>query len=167
MPDDEPTTDGEPRWLSQEEQRAWESIATLLFRLPGPLENQLQHDSGLTLFEYMVLSYLSMSPGRTARMSALARLTNSSLSRLSNVVTRCERRGWITRSTDPDDARYTVASLTDGGYQQVVDAAPGHVEAVRHYVIDPLTPAQLRAVTAAVDRIRPLLPDGESPRRGC
>lgn len=168
MPDEERPAD-EPRWLSEEEQRAWESIATLLFRLPGPLENQLQRDSGLTLFEYMVLSYLSMTPERTARMSELARLTNSSLSRLSNVVTRCERRGWITRSPDPDDARYTVASLSEDGYQQVVDAAPGHVEAVRHHVIDPLTPAQLRAITAAVDRIRPLLPHGEPPRtgRGC
>ena len=153
-------------WLSEEEQRAWESISTLLFRLPGPLENQLQRDSGLTLFEYMVISYLSMMPEHTARMSELARLTNSSLSRLSNVVTRCESRGWITRSPDPDDARYTVASLTGDGYQQVVDAAPGHVEAVRHYVIDPLTPAQLRTITAAVDRIRPLLPNGERPRGG-
>ena len=93
MADEEQT-----RWLSEEEQRAWESIATLLFRLPGPLENQLQRDSGLTLFEYMVISYLSMMPEHTARMSELARLTNSSLSRLSNVVTRCESRGWITRS---------------------------------------------------------------------
>lgn len=157
------------RWLSEEEQRAWESIATLLFRLPGPLESQLQRDSGLTLFEYMVLSYLSMMPDHIGRMSELARLTNSSLSRLSNVVTRCERRGWITRSPDPDDARYTVAMLTGSGYEQVVAAAPGHVEAVRHHVIDPLTPAQLRTITEAVDRIRPLLPHGEPPRgsRGC
>ena len=161
MPDDD--TD-EPRWLSEDEQRGWESVAALLFLLPGPLENQLQRDSGLSLFEYMVLSYLSMSPGHTARMSELARLSNSSLSRLSNVVSRCERRGWIERSPDPDDARYTIASLTGPGYERVVDAAPGHVDAVRRFVIDPLTPAQLRAVTAAVSQIRPLLDRPDRPR---
>jgi len=162
MPDDDRAE--EPRWLSEDEQRAWEAVATLLFKLPGPLESQLQRDSGLTLFEYMVLSYLSMSPEHTTRMSELARLSNSSLSRLSNVVTRCERRGWIERSPDPDDARYTVATLTGAGYQQVVDAAPGHVEAVRHFVVDPLTPAQLRAITTAVARIRPLLEGPDRPR---
>jgi len=45
------------------------------------------------------------------------------------------------------------ARLTDAGYDLVV-AAPGHVEAVRHYVIDPLTASQQRVLTEVADRLQ-------------
>ena len=89
MPDQETP---EPRWLSDAEQAAWLSLSGLMLRLPGALEAQLQRDSGLTMFEYFVLSSLSMHPDRTQRMSDLAYFINGSLSRLSNVVKRLEER---------------------------------------------------------------------------
>lgn len=140
-------------WLTQEEQEAWRAISVLFLQLPGTLDRQLQRDSGLTMFEYFVLSGLSMSPDRTMRMSDLAQWSNGSLSRLSNVAKRLEQRGWIDRRPDPDDGRYTIATLTDAGWDVVVAAAPGHVEAVRRHVLAPLTPAQLRTVAAAGLRI--------------
>jgi DNA-binding MarR family transcriptional regulator len=51
-------------------------------------------------------------------------------SALSNVVKRFEQRGWVERSPDPDDGRYTIAALTDSGYDVVVAAAPMHVRSV-------------------------------------
>jgi DNA-binding MarR family transcriptional regulator len=143
----------EPRWLSATEQRAWLAVSALMLQLPGPLDAQLQHDSGLTLFEYLVLSSLSMAPDRTARMSGLARLANGSQSRLSNVARRLEERGWLRREPDPSDGRSTVARLTDSGWDVVRAAAPGHVEAVRRMVIDPLTGPQLEALAAAAHGI--------------
>jgi len=99
-----------------------------------------------------------MTPGRTMRMSDLARANSSSLSRLSNVVKRLERRGFVRREPDPENGRYTVAILTDAGWDLVVAAAPGHVDAVRKYVIDGLSSEQvdaLRSVAGHVtDRIR-------------
>jgi DNA-binding MarR family transcriptional regulator len=136
----------DPRWLDPEEQDAWLAVAMLMFQLPGRLDAQLQHDSRLTLYEYLVLSSLSMRSARTARMSELAKLTNGSLSRLSNVAKRLEDRGWLVRDPDPRDGRYTVARLTPAGYDVVAAAAPGHVEAVRRLVIDPLTRTQIRAL---------------------
>src|ERR1700742_461288 len=110
------TTDsGEPRWLSGPEQEVWKAVAALMLQLPGPLDAQLQQDSGLSLYEYLVLSSLSMAPDRTARMSELARLANGSQSRLSNVARRLEDRGWLRREPDPNDGRSTVARLTDRG----------------------------------------------------
>ena len=147
------TSTAEPRWLSGPEQDAWRAIAALMLQLPGPLDAQLQQDSGLTLFEYLVLSSLSMEPEHTARMSGLARLSNGSLSRLSNVASRLERRGWIRRCPDPDDGRYTDATLTEEGWDLVVRAAPGHVAAVRHYVTGPLTATQARTLRAAAELI--------------
>ena len=126
----------------------------MMLMLSGPLDAQLQRDSRLSLFEYLVLSHLSHAPGRSLRMSELAQLANGSLSRLSNVVKRLEQRGWVHRQLDSCDGRYTVATLTDDGFATLAAAAPGHVEAVRHYVIDPLTTTQLRTITAAGQRIR-------------
>lgn len=71
-------------------------------------------------------------------MSQLAAQANASLSRLSHVVSRLEKRGWVTRLPCPDDARATLALLTDVGLEQVREAAPGHVETVRRLVMDPL-----------------------------
>ncbi|HEY6707932.1 MAG TPA: MarR family transcriptional regulator [Actinomycetota bacterium] len=79
-------------------------------------------------------------------------LAISSLSRLSNVVKRLERRGYLRREADPDDGRCTQAVLTDAGMAKVVETAPGHA-AVRGVVIDAVTPAQLRQLRAANDRI--------------
>ena len=148
-----PADTGEPRWLSSTETEAWQAVAALLLQLPGPLDAQLQQDSGLTLFEYLVLSSLSMAPDRTSRMSGLARLANGSQSRLSNVARRLEERGWLRREPDPRDGRSTVARLTDSGWDVVRAAAPGHVEAVRRMVIDPLTGPQLEALSAAAHSI--------------
>ena len=87
----------EPRWLADEEQQAWRPFAALLFRLPAALDAQLQRDAQLTHFEYMVLVSLSEAPDRALRMSDLAAMASGSLSRLSHVVSRLERRGWVRR----------------------------------------------------------------------
>jgi DNA-binding MarR family transcriptional regulator len=155
---------GEPRWLDAEEQRAWLALVGLMIRLPAALDAQLQRDAGISHFEYQVLAGLSMAPRRTRRMSELAEFVEGSLSRLSQVVGRLERRGWVSRTPDPDDGRYTLAVLTDDGWAKVVDTAPGHVGAVRGYVFDPLTRAQQRQLSAIGQRImRAIDPDNPCP----
>jgi DNA-binding MarR family transcriptional regulator len=150
----------EPRWLTPTEDEAWRAVMSLVLLLPSRLDQQLQRDVGISFFEYLVMSMLSMSEGRKNRMTELAAVTNSSLSRLSNVVKRLEAQGWVTRKPDPDDGRSTVATLTAAGYRVVVKAAPGHVEAVRHYVFDVLSPAQVRALAGArEDLFQSLHPD--------
>ena len=133
-----------PRWLDDEEQQAWIALASVFIRLPAALDAQLQRDAGISHFEYLVLSGLSMSVEHTMRMSDLAVVAEGSLSRLSQVVSRLERRGWVRRTPDPTDGRYTLAILTNEGWDKVVATAPGHVEAVRQLVFDPLTRTQQR-----------------------
>ncbi|HLH82894.1 MAG TPA: MarR family transcriptional regulator, partial [Trebonia sp.] len=103
-------------WLSAEEQAAWRPFAALLFRLPAALDAQLQRDAGISHFEYMVLASLSEAPGRTLRMSELAAMASGSLSRLSHVVSRMERRGWVRREPCPGDGRFINAVLTADGW---------------------------------------------------
>jgi DNA-binding MarR family transcriptional regulator len=152
--------DDEPPWLSAQEQDTWLGVATIALQLPGLLEAQLQKDAELGLFDYMVLSWLSMFPQRRLRMGELARLARGSMSRLSNVVKRLEERGFVQRAPDPDNGRYTIAMLTDTGWAKVVDAAPGHIRAVRRYVLDPLTTEQVRALQEVSGRIAERIRDG-------
>src|SRR5580692_4754439 len=118
-------------WLTAEEQAAWRSVVALLIRLPAALEAELQRDAGISSFEYMVLSGLSEAENRTLRMSDLAAMASGSLSRLSHVVSRLEKRGWVRREACPGDGRFVNAVLTDEGMAKVIETAPGHVEAVR------------------------------------
>ncbi|SDL74434.1 DNA-binding transcriptional regulator, MarR family [Corynebacterium mycetoides] len=131
-------------YLGAQERQVWDTLISVLVRLPAALDRQLHKDSGLSHFEYQVLSILSERPERTLRMSVLASRVESALPRLSQVVARLEKRGWVTRATDPSDGRYTLATLTDAGMEKVVATAPGHVDMVRRLVFDPLTKTQLR-----------------------
>jgi DNA-binding MarR family transcriptional regulator len=150
----------EPGWLDPEEQQTWRALASALVRLPAALDAQLHRDAGISHFEYQVLALLSEAPGRTLRMSALAAQAGGSLPRLSQVVARLEQRGWVRRTPDPADGRYTLATLTDQGQATVTQAAPGHVQEVRRLVIDPLTKTQLRQLREISRRvIRAIDPD--------
>ncbi|MFN2555392.1 MAG: MarR family winged helix-turn-helix transcriptional regulator [Nitriliruptorales bacterium] len=150
----------EPRWLGPDERRAWLALASVVMRLGPALDAQLRRDAGISHFEYTVMAALSEAPDRTMRMSELAALAEGSLSRLSQVVTRLEKRGWVRRAPDPADGRYTLAILTDAGWDKVVATAPGHVNEVRRIVFDPLTKTQPQQLNNIARRIlRAIDPD--------
>ncbi len=151
-----------PRWLDGDERAAWIALAKVLTWLPQRLDAQLQRDAGLSHAEYQVLSWLSMSEGRSARMSLVAARATVSLSHLSRVVGRMERRGWVERRPDPDDGRATLAVLTPEGWEKVVATAPGHVAEVRRLVLDPLTPEQVAGLGSALEQlVAALAPAGD------
>ncbi|MCD0447282.1 MarR family transcriptional regulator [Glycomyces sp. A-F 0318] len=149
-----PDSPDETLWLDAAEKETWTALISLILSLPGRLEAPLQREAGLTLFEYLTLSHVSEAPGRRLRMSELAFLANGSLSRLSNVVKRFEQRGWMERSPDPDDGRYTIASLTEAGYETVVAAAPAHVRAVRQVALDRLGADDRQALVRIAEKLR-------------
>jgi DNA-binding MarR family transcriptional regulator len=151
----------EPRWLDAEERAAWLSLVSLLIKLPAVLDAQLQRDAGLSHFEYNVLAGLSEAPDGSLRMSVLAALADGSLPRLSQVVARLERRDLVHRCPDPDDGRYTLATLTDAGRALVTAAAPGHVETVRSLVFDPLTKGKARQLRDICLRILSAIDPGD------
>lgn len=143
----------ETRWLDRDEQEAWIPLVTVLLMLPSALDAQLQRESGLTLYEYIVLSALSEIGGDGVRMSDLAAVTSAQPSRLSQVVTRMEQRDWVVRTPDPDDGRATRVILRPEGRRQLVSAAAGHVDAVREHVFDQLTPTQVHQLQRIAQRI--------------
>jgi DNA-binding MarR family transcriptional regulator len=117
------------------------------------LDRELQRDAGLSHAYYGILVALSEQPGRTMRMTDLARLLRYSKTRLSEAIARLVARGWVTREPCPSDRRSTYAVLSDAGFAALEAAAPGHVAGVRRHVFDRLRPeqvVQLRAIGEAI-----------------
>ena len=141
------------RWLSDEEMAAWKRLVAVLELLPGALDSQLRRDADLTHFDYYVLAMLSEAREKTLRMTLLAAQTSATLPRLSHVIRRLETRELVTRFPCPDDARATNVRLTDVGLQKVEATASGHVENVRHYVLDALTAEQITQLTLISDAL--------------
>ena len=137
------------RWLDEDELQAWLKLAGVMLKLAPALDSQLQRDSDLTHFDYLCLAMLSETEERTLPMSELAGRTNASLSRLSHVVSKLEKRGWVARCPSPASRRVTLVRLTEEGWDVLVAAAPGHVETVRSLVFDDLA----REDVAALHRI--------------
>jgi DNA-binding MarR family transcriptional regulator len=134
------------RWLSDDEQRAWLRLAGVMLKLSPALDSQLQRDSDLTHFDYLCLAMLSETDDRTLRMSDLAGRVNASLSRLSHVISKLERRGWVARQPSPHSRRVTLVTLTEEGWKVLVEAAPGHVETVRSLVFEGLSAEDVAAL---------------------
>ncbi len=133
-----------PRWLDDEEQRAWRAYLAAGRLLMDRLDRELQASAGMPVAYYEVLVQLSEAPDRAMRMSELARRSLSSPSRLSHAVARLEKLGWVLRQACDTDRRGAFAVLTDEGLRVLEQAAPGHVEGIRSHLFDHLSREQVR-----------------------
>ena len=134
----------ETPWLSEDEQCTWRAFLTAMRLLTDQLDRELQRDADMPHTYYEILVALSEAPERRLRMNQLADVCQSSRSRLSHAVSRLEEAGWVRREACPTDKRGALAVMTDRGFAAIESAAPGHVEGVRRYVFDVLTPEQVR-----------------------
>ncbi|MCV2394870.1 MarR family transcriptional regulator [Actinotalea sp. M2MS4P-6] len=148
-------TETDVRWLTAEQQQWWRSYLQGTARLTEALSRQLETDSGLSLNEYEVMVRLSEAEGRTMRMAELASSLVHSRSRVTHTVARMERRGLVERRACASDGRGINAVLTDQGMAALVEAAPGHVRAVREHLVDRLTDDQMRALGEAMQHVAP------------
>ena len=123
-------------WLTADEQRAWRAYLRAGTMLTARLNRQLQADCGLSLPEYEVLVQLSEVPGGKLRPFQLGLALDWEQSRLSHLLTRMSRRGFVARQDCPGDRRGAVVVLTDAGRAAIESAAPGHVAEVRRLVFD-------------------------------
>lgn len=135
-----------PRWLSEDEQRAWRSYLAANRLLMAELEKGFQQH-GLSSSDYEVLVHLSEAPERRLRMWELSRATLLEKSRLSHQITRMEKAGLVRRESCPGDRRGQFAVLTARGWETIKRVAPYHVEHVRASFIDRLDDDQLKTLT--------------------
>ncbi|HEV2451323.1 MAG TPA: MarR family transcriptional regulator [Streptosporangiaceae bacterium] len=142
-----------PRWLDEDEARAWRGYRRMRTLLDLQIARDLAHDSGLSTADYDVLSSVSESAGHTLRLGDLAAQMLWSKSRLSHHVSRMEQRGLVARQEYPSDGRGAVLTLTDAGWQAIRDAAPPHVESVRRHFLDQLSAEETRVLGDLTERV--------------
>jgi DNA-binding MarR family transcriptional regulator len=142
------------RWLDDQEQQVWRAYLDVMRLLMERLQKQTSDESGMSLGEYEVLVQLSEAPDRQLRMSQLADRIVHSRSRLTHTVGRMEQRGLVRRQPCEEDGRGVLCTLTDTGFDELVKAAPGHVEAVRSALFDPLTADDVAALGVAMEKVR-------------
>ena len=158
------------QWLDADQQEHWRAFRDGVALLFDALGRELDEETGLSLAEYEVLVRLSEAPGRTLRMSELAGELAHSRSRLTHTIRRMESAGLVERAPCPADARGVNCSMTEQGWQRLVEAAPSHVTSVRTHVVDPLTDEQLRALGTAMavlaQALRPSTPQATGVKKG-
>ncbi len=120
--------------------------------LPAAIDSNLQREAGISHFEFGVMAALSRQPGRRLQLKDLAVFANGSLSRLSHVISRLERQGWVRRMSGAN-GRATDAELTDKGYRKLMEASPIHFAEVRRLVFDVLTPEEVKELRRVTSRI--------------
>jgi len=140
-------------WLTANEQRAWRAYLRTGTLLTARLNRQLQADSGLSLPEYEVLVRLSEAPAGKLRPFQLGLTLDWEQSRLSHLLSRMARRGFVARQDCPGDRRGAEIVLTGPGRAAIESAAPGHVAAVRRLVFDQLDSAQAAVFGQAFEAI--------------
>lgn len=140
------------RWLSDDEQQTWQAFIRLRQRLDAALSAGLAQD-GLSTADYELLVPLSAAPGGCLRAKELAAEVCWEKSRLSKHLARMAARGLVDRRPAEDDARGILVELTPQGRKVLEKAAPNHVELVRRIFVDPMTPAEARALRSLADKV--------------
>lgn len=121
--------------------------------LPAELDAYLERSADLSHAEYGVLRCLSLHEDRELHMSRLAATASVTPSHLSRIVGRLEKRSLLERSTDPTDARRTLARLTPAGARLLAEVEPGYVAEVRARVFELLEDRQLEQLEDLAEAI--------------
>ena len=134
---------------------AWRELLRVHASLTRELDEELRRSHGLPLSSYDVLVNLESAAGRQMRMSELADAVLLSRSGLTRLVERLERDGLLTRADCPDDARGSLAVLTDEGMARLAQARKTHLRGVRERFLDHFDDGELERLGELWQRLLP------------
>jgi DNA-binding MarR family transcriptional regulator len=147
------------QWLDAHEQAAWRGFLAMQSKLLSHLGRELQRHSGLSDADFAVLVELSEAPQQRLRLRELGARLDWAKSRLSRQISRMAERGLVEREECLTDGRGAFAILTETGRTTIEAAAPRHLQEVRKWFIDALTPQQLDAMASISAAIVERLPE--------
>lgn len=143
----------ETRWLDDHEQKAWRAYLRMNTVLGAALSRQLQSESMLSMPDFEVLVHLTDADDARVRVSELAKVMRWEKSRLSHHLSRMEKRGLVGREECASDGRGAFIVLTPEGRAAIEAAAPSHVDAVRRFFFEVVTPEDVEALASIADRV--------------
>ena len=135
-----------PHTLSECQAAAWASYQRMRVQVAGQMNRELARKTGLSEADYEILTALTEAPDDSVRALALRCGLQWEKSRLSHQLRRMEERGLVQREECTEDNRGTIVRVTEAGRKIAAEARQHYEEAVRRYVIDVLSPAQLAAL---------------------
>jgi DNA-binding MarR family transcriptional regulator len=142
-----------PPRLDEDQRILWKAYRDLYQQLASALEAQMTRDAGLSGSEYAVLVVLSHTPDGVLRARELGVELGWDPSRLSHLVRRMEKRGFVAREECAEDGRGSMVRLTDAGRAAVDGVAPEHSEAIRRYFFNLLSSDELETLAAVFHRL--------------
>ncbi|MCF3106119.1 MarR family transcriptional regulator [Streptomyces roseoverticillatus] len=152
----------EPKWLDRDEMRAWRGYVAMSEMLEACLSQDLRK-AGLSSADYTVLVLLAEAPDGSLGLGELCTEAQWSKSRVSHQIRRMQGRGLVVREGDESDPRRARAVLTDRGAEALRAAAPVHVNGVRRYLLDHLTPEQQASLADIAISVLPHLSPAPLP----
>lgn len=128
---------------------AWRIFFEASTRVQGILENQLKVGVDMSLSDYNILLMLYESPGHRMRMGELAENLGFIPSRLTYLVARLTKAGWVEKQPSGRDRRGYVAVLTPKGIAATEKASRIHQATVRELLLDELTDVHIDQIVEA------------------
>ena len=133
-------------YLSEMEFRAWHGCLSFATQAMHALDAALRQAHGISLSEFDVLITLYNAPNRRLRMSELTQRVLITASGMTQLITRLERSGLVTRAVDEADRRSFFATLNAAGDDRLRQARSTHNEVIRERLIRRLSPEQLKTL---------------------
>ena len=132
---------------------AWRRLLAISSRVLRELDTSLDRRERMTVSEFDVLITLDNAPGRSLRMTDLARATMLTSGGMTRLVGRLEDRGLMRRDPDPDDARAFRACLTEGGRARLAQARVTHDAVIADHIGARLSASDVRAVERLLGKV--------------
>ena len=136
-----------------ERMTAWRSFLRAHAFLTRRLEGELLAEQDLPLASYDVLVQLVEAPEGRLRMTQLADRVLLSRSGLTRLVDRLERDGLVRRAAAPEDARGTLAVLTEAGRDRLRTASRTHLRGIAEHVTSKLSAEEAAVLTRLMSRL--------------
>jgi DNA-binding MarR family transcriptional regulator len=132
---------------------AWSALVAVYQSVLHDVVRALEDEAGIDSGVFSALAYLARAePAGRMRLSELHERMHPRYSQpgLSRLVQRMEADGWVERRADPDDGRASVLVLTRAGRTRFNRADAVYAAAVSEHFGRHLSPAQARALAAAL-----------------
>lgn len=130
-------------YLTDAEFRAWHGCVSFTNQTLAALDQALRARHGISVTEFDVLITLFNAPDGRLRMTELTRHVLVTASGLTQLVTRLDSKGLVSRTVDPQDRRSFFATLTMAGHARLREARPTHNDIIRERLTRRLTADQL------------------------
>jgi len=148
--------------------RAWIAFLRAYAAVTRRLEAELHAERDLGLAEYDALVQLALANRWRLRMSELAEQVVLSRSGVSRLVDRLEASGLVVRAACAEDARVSWATLTDAGYERLLDASPVHLRGIETHFLAQIPDGDREALVRVLEGVaRGLRDQGRAAPDAC